>query len=337
MAVEPFEIRVRGKTIQVPSAAACGQRVLVRGRWLKLATVHDEEWLPGDVVADPAAMIREFTAAGLRADIFTFSQKLPDTQPRHGYPFEWDNVAAIPTSSFKEWWEKRLPQVTRKNVRRSAKRGVVVRTCELNDELVRGIVEIYGETLIKQGIPFAHHGKDFETVKKEVSTLPDRSEFICAYHGEELIGFIKLVHLGPIASILHIVSKERHYDKRPMNALVTRAVEICEQKKIGWMVYGKYVYGNKTDSPLAEFKRRNGFEPVNVPTYYVPLTLKGRVAVRLKLYRGWLGILPPGLIKVLLAARARFYSVVLRKGAAPAAKEDSGEEGEKPAEAQAGL
>src|SRR5208337_3805227 len=129
--------------------------------------------------------------------------------------------------------------------------------------------------LVKQGMPFAHHGKDFDTVKKEHSTMLDRSEFIGAYHGSELIGFIKLVYMEKIASILNINSKDRHYDKRPANALIAKAVEICEQRKITHLLYGKFTYGNKTNSPLREFKHRNGFEEIRFPRFYVPLTLRG--------------------------------------------------------------
>ena len=109
---------------------------------------------------------------------------------------------------------------------------MAVKTVELDDALIQGITEIYNETPVRQGKPFPHYGKDFSTVKSETSTLLDRSEFIGAYHGNELIGFIKLVYLGNIASILNIVSKNAHYDKRPTNALIAKAVEICSQKGI---------------------------------------------------------------------------------------------------------
>ena len=294
----------------IPSLPFDDKRIVVLGKWMRLASVHDEEWLEGQMVDDPRPVVELIKKERLKADLFTFTQKIPDVTPRYELPMEWDNAAAIQTHSFKEWWENRLPQVSRKNVRRSQKRGVTVRTVAFNDELVAGIVGIFNETLIKQGIPFAHHGKDFETVKQELSGFLDRSEFIGAYFGAELIGFIKLVYLGRVAAILNIVSMDQHYDKRPANALITKAVEICEQRKMTHLLYGKFVYGNKTSSPLTEFKHRNGFEQIRFPRYYVPLNLKGRIILMLNLHRGLLGMLPAGVIAFLLKCRARFYQTL---------------------------
>ena len=75
-----------------------------------------------------------------------------------------------------------------------------------------------------------------------------------------------------------------HYDKRPMNALIAKAAEIYKQKRISQLIYGKFIYGNKRRSSLVEFKRRNGFEQVNFPRYYVPLTFRGKILVGLRLY-----------------------------------------------------
>ena len=309
MSIEPFEVAIKGKPVKVPSLAFGANRIVVLGKWMKIAGIHDEEWLTGQLVDDPSTVVDHMKKGRLKADLFTFTQKIPDVTPRYKLAMEWDNAAAIRTSNFKDWWES-LPQVARKNVRRSQKRGVTVRLVEFNDELVGGLMKIFSQTLIKQGIPFAHHGKDFETVKKEHSGLLDRSEFIGAYSGDELIGFIKLVYMGDIAAILNIVTMDQHYDKRPANALITKAVEICEQRKMSHLLYGKFTYGNKTNSPLTEFKHRNGFEQINFPRYYVPLTLKGKLFLKLNLHRGLLGILPAGVIALLLKCRARFYQAL---------------------------
>jgi hypothetical protein len=128
-----------------------------------------------------------------------------------------------------------------------------------------------------------------------------------------LIGFIKLVHMGKIASILHIVSKGHHQDRRPTNALLAKAVEVCSERKQSHLLYGKYTYGKKTDSSLTEFKRRNGFEKIPIPRYYIPLTNKGRLIIKLKLHLGLLGILPPRLISFLLKLRSEAYTLLRRK------------------------
>lgn len=226
--------------------------------------------------------------------------------PKFKFNFELDNYAAVPVTTFEKWWES-VPQETRKNVRRATKRGVVVKAVPFDDELARGIYNLCNETPVRQGKPFWHFGKDFETVKREHATFLERSEFIGAFFQEELIGFIKMVYVDRIAYILHILAANSHYDKRPINALISSAVEVCAAKGVGYFIYGQYRYGNKRQSSLIEIKRRNGFEQINFPRYYVPLNLKGKMAVALRLYRGAVGLLPAPVLKTVLAVRNRFY------------------------------
>src|SRR5882724_10754721 len=100
MTGELFEIQVRGKPVKVPSVRIGDRRVIVRGRFLRIASVHDENWVAGEVLPDPDAAVADLRASGLHADLFTFVQRLPDTEPRYSYPAEWDNVAAVRVTSF---------------------------------------------------------------------------------------------------------------------------------------------------------------------------------------------------------------------------------------------
>jgi hypothetical protein len=297
--------------MSVTSISVQDKIVITTGKLVKIAVVRGEDWSEGEDVADPELFIAKLREGGLKADIFAFSQKLPNTQPKYRYHMEWGNVAAIPLTIYKDWWEKRLPKVTRKSVRRGYKRGVVATVAQFDDELVKGIVSIHNETVIKQGEPFAHYGKEFNVVKQEYGTYPDRSEFLGAYYENELIGIIKLVYMGKIASIMQIISKVAHYDKRPTNILIAKAVEVCAEKGMSYLIYGSYIYGKKTNSPLTEFKRRTGFEQINVPRYYIPLSLKGKVIIKIKLHRGLIGILPESIINFLLELRTRYYQMKL--------------------------
>lgn len=305
---ESGEFQVRGRAGSGPSATVSDRTIVVTGTWLKLAAVQDEEVLEGDVVDSPEFLIAELRRKRVKADIFTFRQKLTDPVPRFKYPFEWDNFAVIPITTFKDWWENRLPQETRKNVRRAGKRGVVVKAVSFDDELVCGLKSIYDETPTRQGRRFGHYGKDLETIRRENSTFLERSEFLCAYHKDELIGFVRLIYFDQMATIMGIISKNAHYDKRPTNALLAKAVEICVVKGIRYLIYGQFIYGKNKRSALTEFKRRNGFEQVMVLTYYVPLTLRGKIAVRLRLQRGIKEVLPEPLVYRLLDLRAWFYN-----------------------------
>jgi hypothetical protein len=300
------EIRVRGKTAYVPSVEIYGRTVIATGKWLKTAVIQDQDVVEGELVKDPAKFISILKKSGLKADVLTFFQRPPDVSPKFKLHFEWDNYAAVPITEFKNWWES-VPQETRKNVRRSAKRGVVVEVVPFDDELARGIHNLCNESPVRQGKPFWHYGKDFETVKAEHATFLERSEFIGAFFEGQLIGFIKMVYVDRVAYIFHILAANAHNDKRPINALISKAVEVCEQKGVGYFVYGQYVYGNKTQSSLVEIKRRNGFEQINFPRYYVPLTLKGKIAVSLRLYRGAVGLLPAPVLNTVLAIRNRLY------------------------------
>jgi|SRR5271157_511513 len=303
-----IEVSVKGRWIRVPALSVEGKNIIVRGKWIRKGIVEAEEWLETEV-EDPELCVKklkEQTSPALRADIFTFIQQLPATSPKYSYPMEWHSIAAVRINTFKEWWDE-LPQETRKNVRRSQKRGVVIAVKSLDDELIKGIVEVNNDSPVRQKIPFAHYGKTFEQVKKDQSSFLDRSDFICAYVGSELIGFLKIVYKGQVASILQILPRASHYDKRPANALLAKAVEVCEAKGISYLTYGMFNYGNKGDSPLREFKIRNGFEEVLVPRFYIPLTIWGSLCVKMKLHRGLLGILPHSVITAAVRARGICY------------------------------
>jgi hypothetical protein len=303
------EIRVAGKTFHVPSAEICDRTVVVTGKWIRTAEVKDESVVQGLIVEEPDSFVSKLKGSGLQADVFTFTQRPPEVTPRYDYHWEWDNWATIPTTSFKDWWEN-LPQVSRKNVRRSARRGVVVKVIPFDDNLVRGVHRIYNSIRVRDGRLFWHYGEDVETVRQGLATYPDRSEFIGAYWNGELIGFLKMVYVDHMATIFHIISMDEHYDKRPQNALIAKAAEVCEQKGISHLIYGKFVYGNKRRSSLVEFKRRNGFQQVNFPRYYVPLSLRGDLFIRLRLYRGFTGLVPEPILHVLLSCRAWFYKTI---------------------------
>jgi hypothetical protein len=302
-----IEISVRGEWVTVPAMNFRGKAIIASGKWIRIAQVHDEQWLETEL-EDPGSCIEKLKERprGLHADVFTFSQKPSSTVPKYGYQIELDSVAAIRLGSLKNWWEK-LPQETRKNVRRSQKRGVVVEVRNFDANLIKEISDVNNDSPMRQRERNIYYGRSLDQVKKDYSSFVDRSDFICAYVGNEMIGFLKLVYRGEVGSILNFTPKGSHSDKRPANALIAKAVELCETKGISYLTYGKYNYGNKGDSPLREFKTRNGFEEILVPRFYVPLTIWGRVCLALKLHRGLLGLLPHRLISIAVRAREEWY------------------------------
>jgi hypothetical protein len=308
--LKTIEVSISGKWKKAPCVDFAGKTLVVMGNRVRVASVHEEDWLETEL-GDPENCVNELRRQrerGLRIDVVTFAQKIPNTTPQYSYPMEPESIAAARIPSFRQWWES-LPQETRKNVRRSQKRGVEIRHVEFGDEIVRAIMAINNESEIRQGRRFPHYGKSFDQVRKDYASFLERSDMFGAYYGTELIGVLKLVYRGEIASILQLLVKLTHQDKRPANALMTKAVELCAAGGITHLTYGRFSYGNKGHSSLIEFKTRHGFREVFVPRYYVPLTALGALYTKLRLYRGLLGFLPASFIKVGLRARDRWYDL----------------------------
>ncbi|MDR3727401.1 MAG: hypothetical protein P4K86_10200 [Terracidiphilus sp.] len=292
---------------KVPSIQIEDRTVVVTGQWVKLASVHDEDWQEGEVFSS----VEHFVTAlkdrkKPRADLFTFAQKPTDLVPHHAYYREWESVAAIPILSYSDWWENRVCTHLRKDVRRAAKRGIVVRVVPFSDEFVRAVMSIYNETPVRQGRLFRHYQISFDEAKRANSTYLDRSVFVGAYFGEELVGFLKIVYVDQIARLMQIISKDAYRGERPMNALIAKAVELVDAKKCLLLTYGKYCYAQGADSVTA-FKARNGFEEILVPRYYIPLTIKGRLALLFNLHHGVKALVPNSVRTALKRLRLWLY------------------------------
>ena len=141
----------------------------------------DEDWRPQDP-ANCSAVIERLSTSPLKADLFTFAERYRESMSQHPYPFEWDNVAAAQTTSYATWWE-RLPQESRKNVRRAARSGVIVREVSFDATLVQGIWQIYNADQLRQNGAFWHYGKDIDQVRKENSTYLDEKSFAGRFPG----------------------------------------------------------------------------------------------------------------------------------------------------------
>lgn len=305
---QPIEIRVGGKSVLVPSASVQGRKVITTRTWPAMAAVFDESLVEGTVLSNPESFVSDLRETNLKADIFTFAQKVPDTTPRYKYYLEWDNVAAIPITTYSNWLKNRVEHDVRSAIKKSVRLGVIVRVAEFDDSFVEGIKGIYDESPIRQGKPFWHYHKDLGTIKQEASTYLERSTFVGAYYGNELIGFLKLVLLGKVeAVVLYVISQQQHSNKKPTSALLAKAVEICEQRGIAFLTYGRYAYRGETSS-LTEFKRRNGFEKILLPRYYIPLTTMGSVALKLNLHHQLADWLPKCVMAQLRRIRTLWYS-----------------------------
>lgn len=286
---------------------ACGKEIRVQGQLLRTARLEADKFQFPD---DPQTMLEELKRSGIRIDLFTFLQRLPETRPKYAYPMEWDNLAVLPVTTFDHWWRQQIKFRTRNRAKLAEKRGVVVREVPFDNTLVKGIWEVYNECPVRQGAPFRHYGKDIQTVYREEATFLDSSIFIGAFLGESLIGFIKLVHdeTRRQAGIMNIVSMIGHRDKSPTNALIAQAVRCCVEREFSYLVYSNFAYRKKPRSSLSDFKLHNGFQRLEVPRYYVPLTRTGRLAFRLGLHHGFFDYLPEPVVAKLRELRSAWYN-----------------------------
>jgi hypothetical protein len=259
---------------------------------------------------DPEPVVGGLRQCGVRIDLFTFIQRLPQTSPKYAYPMEWDNLAVLPVSTFGDWWKKQVDNKTRNMVRKAEKNGVSVHEVPFDDALVRGIWEIYNECPVRQGRRFPHYGKDLETVYREEATFPSTSIFIGAFLENKLIGFAKLVpdETRAQAGLMNVISMIQHRDKAPQNALIARAVRSCAERGIPYLVYSNFAYGKKQRDSLSDFKQNNGFKRIDLPRYYVPLTPLGRIAFRLGLHHPFANHLPGFVATKLRELRWAWYN-----------------------------
>jgi hypothetical protein len=260
-----------------------GIDIKVQGRLLRIARPDTDKY---ELLSDPRAVIEELRKSSTRVDLFTFMQIMPEVTPKYSYPMEWDNLAVLPVSSFEHWWNKQIRSLPRNRARQAEKRGVTLREVPFDDALVQGIWELYNECPVRQGKPFSHYGKDLETVRREEATYLDRSVFVGAFLGQQLIGFVKLTfnQARTQANLMNILAMIQHRDKAPTNALIAHSVRACADRKISYLVYQNFAYGKKQADSLSNFKEINGFNRVDLPRYYVPLTGLGRAAFRLGLH-----------------------------------------------------
>jgi hypothetical protein len=228
----------------------------------------------------------------LGVDIYTFLERTwccPISNPLERWVRIDDNVALLEIKSIDDWFRS-VGKKTRNMVRRAEKSGVKVSMVELTPKLSEGIWKIYNETPIRQSRAFSHYGESLKSVADNMA-LAKKATFIGAYLRDELVGFIQIIYGDNIAIISQILSLQKHWDKALNNALIAKAVEVCAGNGNRWLMYGRI--GNHPS--LDKFKESNGFKKYPITRYYVPLTWKGKLAIRLGLHREFKDALPQSL------------------------------------------
>jgi hypothetical protein len=293
---------VNGRPAKIKCVEIDGQTYVISKGLATVAQLEDE-WF--EDVADPESVIRVLRAtADVRPDLFSFWQRVPAGEPRYSYHLEWESLAVLPVSTYENWFNRQIKGTTRNMIRKSQKAGVEVRECKYDDDFVRGMTEIFNETPVRQGRAFWHYGKDFETVKRQFSRFLSREDLIGAYCGNELAGFVMLGNAGNYGLLGQFLSKLAHRDKAINNALIAHSVQVCERKKLPYMVYGYW-----GASSLGDFKHNSGFTEMKVPRYFVPLTAKGKLSLKFGFHHGWRDALPDQIKNPLKRLRKIWYDL----------------------------
>jgi hypothetical protein len=285
----------------------CGKEVRIAGKLIRTASLDGEKYTFPD---DPEAMREGLRKAGARIDLFTFLQRLPETTPQHPYHVELDNLAVLPITTFDHWWNHQLRSYPRNRARQAEKKGVVLREIPLDDNLHKGICDIYNESPIRQGKRFPHYGMTMEKARRYAGTFVDQSIWIGAFVGDQMIGFVKLVvdESKTQACMVHILSMMQHKDKAPTNALIAQSVKSCASRGIPNLVYEHFSYGKKEGDSLSHFKEVNGFTRVDLPRYYIPLSPLGELALKYSLHHGVVDRIPEPLVAKLREIRTSWYN-----------------------------
>lgn len=285
----------------------CGKDIRVSGRLLRVANLDGDLYTYPD---DLDAILAGLRSCGSRIDLFTFMQRLPESEPKYKYPMEWDNLAVVPISTFDNWWKNQINSFPRNRARQAEKRGAAIREVPFGEELLKGLCEIYNETPVRQGKRFSLYGMTLERAQEYAGTFPDRSIFIGVFLEGAMIGFCKLVvdETRNHACLVHILSMVQHREKAPTNALIAAAVRACADRKISYLVYERFAYGKKQGDTLSHFKEVNGFRRMDLPRYYIPLTAAGRLGYRLGLHHRLVDRLPESVTSVLRKFRAAWHA-----------------------------
>jgi len=295
------ETLVKGVSTRIRCVEIDGQTYSLTDGPVRTISLEDD-WY--EDVRNPAAVVAALRGpSGPGADLFTFWQRPPDVEPVHNYHHEFDELAVLPISSYEDWWSNTIKSRIRTTIRKSAKQGVEVKEVDYDDAFVEGMEGIFNEARVRQGRPFWHFGKDFETIKKQFSRFVHRERMIGAYFNGQMIGFVMLGNAGRFSLLGQILSSMRHRDKSPNNVLIAKSVELAAQQEHEQLVYWYW-----SDDSLSEFKRRCGFQKIAAPRYYVPLTYKGRLALSVGAHRGLRNMIPPTVKHRLKELRNRWYS-----------------------------
>lgn len=234
---------------------------------------------------------RPFGVQGERlpGDLFTFWQLYPDTTPHYPYWYEWENIAIADTHSHDEWLDA-LSKKTRNMIRKAQKLGVRVSEVIPDMDYCLAIERIYNETPIRQGRLYKHYHEPLTNIIRGTQAFmnaPTPNIFLAAYYENSIVAVAQIITGHCFAFLNNFMGLQEHFDKAVMNALMSGVVNACTEHGVNYLAYESV-----SDDSLGKFKKNNGFVNKQVPRYYIPLTWRGQLLLRLHLQRGLRSLIP---------------------------------------------
>jgi len=233
----------------------------------------------------------------LGLDVFTFIKRNwlnSVINPEKTWVAVADNIAILHITNYDDWWNA-IGKKTRNMVRKAEKNEVVTCKATPNYTLAKGILLIYNETPIRQNRYFPHYGTKLKNISRKVLSSKDHI-FIGSYFESKLVGFVDLIIGENIAIISQLLSLKEHWNKAINNSLIAKTVEVCISCQVEWLMYGRM--GNHPS--LDKFKNKIGFKKLSVTRYYLPLSTKGKIAMKMGLHQNLKDIIPKKLLYLLL-------------------------------------
>jgi hypothetical protein len=230
-------------------------------------------------------------------DVFTFIKRNwlhSSINSKNTWKIGDDNIAILHLTNYTYWWNT-MRKKTRNMVRKAEKNAVVTCKAIPNTALAKGIWMIYNETPIRQNRAFPHYGKKLKNVSNKVLLSTDHI-FVGSYFENKLVGFVDLILGENIAIISQLLSLQKYWNKAINNSLIAKTVEVCIDFKVEWIMYGRI--GNHPS--LDKFKYNNGFKKFSLTRYYLPLSLKGKIAIKMGLHRNSKDLIPKKMLNFLL-------------------------------------
>jgi hypothetical protein len=229
-------------------------------------------------------------------DLLTFVQRsFLRPGPNYSFPRENEVIALLKINSFNDWWRFQIGKKIRQRIRGAEKKGIKVKLVEADENFFRGARDIYNETPIRQGLRYTGYGLSLAAVREKFENL-ERSDILGAYFEGKLVGFIWIVYGDRVASIESFVSLIEHHNKAPNNILMAETVRRCSERGFHFLWYARMGYLQGLDS----FRKHHGFVGSPNPRYFVPLTTKGVLAIKLRMHKGLEYSLSPRMVRTVL-------------------------------------